>query len=806
MGTTMPANRIRSGYQRRILDELLEGPSTVSELAQRIGLATSHTSSTLRVLREQGLVHRDEALGIRGAAHHLTEEGQARLEADAIDRLRQALKVPTERTAPHLLLSREDSLVVVAYDGKPEAQLIHLPPRNINGPNPALEGSSGNMRGGAWCLLRGPPVWLNRSDLSRTLPPREGLGPGSILTWSEDERPIALVRGRILDGGPTWTMPPGAWFDLHDASDVPAPQMLREGTVELGRVQGTSVTCKPTTPVLGMLRDAWRRERTLREGDGVSIARSSRPAELPRRPVGLLSVWLRRKHPRLDVTELERRGKDLLRRLQAGLGRRRTALERAALTDFGPSTWIAGDVDHLELARTSDAGVRAIWNWVMLECNQPFRGEWTLGTSDRKLLHQVVENERCDLLVAADNRLAGIEASSKIHSEGTSHVLTLRGRHRFLLAPDERTSSQVHPMWGGPLPKDARALMGMPLEPQNLSPSRSDLTSEVEALRLALGAWPDGNDELADRCELNHPLAAWVASSPSERARRWPRIGARLPPGWLELLQPEEATSTWLATEADHADRAYRQASALVLARRMNGEEAARAAWSNAPGSIASCARLLSLRPAASAEPEDLNAWMRDPLHLEAVLPMVHASTAKSLAEEGVVAPRPLQSWFGWWQHQHQVLEIDVIMRCCVDLPLHWWAPWAFAWLPRLAATARGRRWLATTDVPWPVVASLAESGGAPGITAERAARGTSETLVDLHLVEEGPGQSSVQDLLEGLMAAEEGRPPPLGKTHLQACWLLMPSSTWPPYVGIEETQEAVGRELHRRRLQIQQT
>ena len=53
MGTTMPANRIRSGYQRRILDELLEGPSTVSELAQRIGLATSHTSSTLRVLREQ---------------------------------------------------------------------------------------------------------------------------------------------------------------------------------------------------------------------------------------------------------------------------------------------------------------------------------------------------------------------------------------------------------------------------------------------------------------------------------------------------------------------------------------------------------------------------------------------------------------------------------------------------------------------------------------------------------------------------------------------------------------------------------
>ena len=78
----MATSRIRSGYQRRILDELLDGPATVTALAARLSLATSHTSSTLRTLRQQGLVTRDEREGVRGAPHHLSPQGLIRLQED----------------------------------------------------------------------------------------------------------------------------------------------------------------------------------------------------------------------------------------------------------------------------------------------------------------------------------------------------------------------------------------------------------------------------------------------------------------------------------------------------------------------------------------------------------------------------------------------------------------------------------------------------------------------------------------------------------------------------------------------------
>ena len=99
----MATSRIRSGYQRRILDELLDGPATVTALAARLSLATSHTSSTLRTLRQQGLVTRDEREGVRGAPHHLSPQGLIRLQEDALERLRElllaSLKKPKKRVA-----------------------------------------------------------------------------------------------------------------------------------------------------------------------------------------------------------------------------------------------------------------------------------------------------------------------------------------------------------------------------------------------------------------------------------------------------------------------------------------------------------------------------------------------------------------------------------------------------------------------------------------------------------------------------------------------------------------------------------
>jgi len=49
----------------------------------------------------------------------------------------------------------------------------------------------------------------------------------------------------------------------------------------------------------------------------------------------------------------------------------------------------------------------------------------------------------------------------------------------------------------------------------------------------------------------------------------------------------------------------------------------------------------------------------------------------------------------------------------------------------------------------------------------------TSEDLVLVHHMPDGVGTDGIMDVLEGISAAEEGRPPPQGRTHPYAGWLF---------------------------------
>ena len=52
--------RIRSNYQRRILDWLSDGGGTVTEVSENLGILVPHVSATLKKLRETGDVVRDD--------------------------------------------------------------------------------------------------------------------------------------------------------------------------------------------------------------------------------------------------------------------------------------------------------------------------------------------------------------------------------------------------------------------------------------------------------------------------------------------------------------------------------------------------------------------------------------------------------------------------------------------------------------------------------------------------------------------------------------------------------------------------
>lgn len=791
----MATSRIRSGYQRRILDELLDGPATVTALAARLGLATSHTSSTLRTLRQQGLVTRDEREGVRGAPHHLSPQGMLRLQEDALERLRDATRA-SRAEGTNVLLTRDGPLVVLAYGERIPSDLIWLPPRRLSVEGAPLLSSSGNARGGAWCAVRSAPQWFDLDTLEPCEAPPPEMPLGDIRTWTQDGRRLALVRARVMSGQDRWTMPPGTWFETEPPDESP-PAALNRSQVDLGKVRGTDVTCKPSTPILGQLGEAWRRESLLMEQEGLIVLRSSRPSPGAERPESLLRLWMRHRHPRLRGTELDRRTQRLLERLRGDRRGRPSAVAHAALAAFGPSTWVEHETTFHELARTNEEGARAIWEWALEHAPGAVQGEWTLGTTHSKLLRRVIADGRCHLLVAGDARL-------REHKQGTWLVDTRDERWvhlnevtRLRLTRDQHVPTNQTSLWNQPIPSSAAALLGGVTSALAESNERNP-TEKQRQMRRALAVWPDGNDELADALEQDHPLAAWIASSEDERGRRWRRIGGRIPDNWVGLHAPHAASDEWLSEAANRALSEEREVYALELARRYEHQPRPRPdASSRQP--VPSTARLLTLREGQTPDASDVSMWAKDPLHFSAVLPKVwdvlNPTTADSIGA-------PLMTWHAWINMPSAPPSIDAIIRRCEDLPLQWWAPWLPEWLPNLLASARGRRWLSECNIVWPVVAAAMDSDGPPGLAAPTPAVGfEGRDLSDVHLIEETPQTAALFDVAEGAMAAQEGRPTPIGRTHPEACWLVSPPHTWPTFVGLGPPNGPVGAALRKRRL-----
>ena len=208
--------------------------------------------------------------------------------------------------------------------------------------------SSGNARGGAWCAVRSAPQWFNLDTLEPCNPPPPEMPLGDIRTWTQDGRKLALVRARVMSGQDRWTMPPGTWFETEGADESP-PAALNRSRVDLGTVQGTEVPCRPSTPILGQVGEAWRRESLLGGQKGLIVLRSSRPDAIAERPVSLLHLWMRHRHPRLRGPELDRRTQRLLERLRGDRRGRPSAVAHAALAAFGPSTWVEHELSLIHI-------------------------------------------------------------------------------------------------------------------------------------------------------------------------------------------------------------------------------------------------------------------------------------------------------------------------------------------------------------------------------------------------------------------------------------------------------------------------
>ena len=138
------SNRIRSTYQRRILDWLADGGGTVTEVSQALGIRIPHASAALKKLRESGDVARDH-VSQRGSRYRLSSQGLTRLESDGLSRLNELVRWPPPPGAAGIVLAREGPMLLLGYASMPAGPLLGLPERPMNEESGVMEDSTGNQ-------------------------------------------------------------------------------------------------------------------------------------------------------------------------------------------------------------------------------------------------------------------------------------------------------------------------------------------------------------------------------------------------------------------------------------------------------------------------------------------------------------------------------------------------------------------------------------------------------------------------------------------------------------------------------------
>ena len=157
MVTMIRGNRIRSTYQRRVLDWLADGGGTVTEVSKALEIRVPHASAALKQLRESGDVVRDD-VSIRGSRYRLSSQGLARLESDGLARLNQLVSWPPPPGAAGIILARDGPMLLLGYATKPAGPLLGMPERPMDEESGVVENSSGNAgesNSWRWAVQRG---------------------------------------------------------------------------------------------------------------------------------------------------------------------------------------------------------------------------------------------------------------------------------------------------------------------------------------------------------------------------------------------------------------------------------------------------------------------------------------------------------------------------------------------------------------------------------------------------------------------------------------------------------------------------
>ena len=362
----MPKKTIRSRYQRRILDWLLDGGGTVSQASEVLGIAMPHASLAMRQLRELGEVQRDDSASIRGAIHRLTPKGADHLLMDLVERIRQRVStIPDGMNA--VVLSNDRSSVVLGVLSEPSSRLISLP-RRAELLEQDIEISSSGKGGGLWAVQRGSSIpWYSLSTLEPSTAPSVPV-EGTLTAFTTQSDRIGILRLRLLESSVTWGVANGTWIRL-ESKEMEGPSQLRVGEHSIGQVVGTPFAVRPDNGLYAHLPSSVDRTLLVSSlGNHAQLMTESLSFSNHRSlPIDILGPWMRKRHPRLSAAKRKARLRSLTRWLLTGRGKQpHLNLRRALLADFGERTWMehSNAIDVVLLEGISQHGAICIVEWM----------------------------------------------------------------------------------------------------------------------------------------------------------------------------------------------------------------------------------------------------------------------------------------------------------------------------------------------------------------------------------------------------------------------------------------------------------
>ena len=839
----LPVKRIRSAVRSRILERLSEGRATVTQIAMSTDLRPPHTSAELKRLRREELVYSDAETGSRGACLALTARGWDTLRVDEIARI-QDLNVETPpEGALGRLISVTGNHLLVAFVRRPHDGPIALPNRPLDVTH---SGSSEDVW--TWIEPRErKPRWMSSETFLPVSPPPLEIDSSNISSWSTESQIWGLQRFRLIDDSKSLQLASGSWFgQISDSKLVGLPNRVpQEGEWRLGSLALDGPTIRMDGPLLALGLNRMSREALLASasGDATTLAPNPNFDIHPRSiPFGVLEAWVEVAHPRLRTAERMER----LRLLREALSEPETPRSHRKVDDatwkrfrkhWGNATWSSLPLkngDWIDTGTLSNQAEKSLIEWALKQSTSALTIE--ARPSSQAVLPGTRIPNHVRLIISTDWQNPPISNRIQPHpvlpSMWSSLTLIEGPTIPVNLAPavsTEALSDEV--IWTPPLQASEVestkfSLGGRP--EGSLIPQLSIDESQERLLRAAVLSYPLGDSEWANSMETQHPLVAWIASSPADRWPRWERIGEELGDDWIDLMKSEDVPNESLGKAIIQAPVEWRQQliNDIRIRIRDNPELAhnlRQLSESAAPKEAAWVAHILLSEVAwlTSELQADLAIWGIDrfledpPERCAAVISGLdwlanqYPERMQSESEDWRVNARStgfskpqdhdlhlwaiLDDWYATGNRPHSSVMTLIVER----LPEEWWAPVAEIILTALSDDSESISFIAKMDIAWPalILRPIGETHHIPGNSStqhggvRRTLLARLERLIEHNeWTEELPGSRMIHDLGDALRASRDLAPPSFGRTHPMVGWLAIPLHRWPPTEVIRTT------------------